>query len=358
MSNKFAEDIRRIAKGTRFKGPLGLYSPRDPIGEKQIALITDPLGLGGGYGDGGLNNETPTSEAPNSETEQNENEGDQNPALDPNDPNSFYKGGAGTGTDSAAGEGSFDVADIINGDKGPQTTIPGTSGGVNEISGMKDCESNTPFNLQLDGNFPVPEGWEDAETPPELPDYTPGKVWFVSDQAVAYYAATPQQLGIAVAPAIGSGQWIYASYTLTQGGGAAIILHTNTITGVTQQAIATAALIDCDDVPSVEACVNPNPGETAWPEDGIFELANKDGNLVTSDFDADAPAPYSSSGKDFCFGEDRTGRALVTADGGTMIYETNAEGAPIGTVRVYGPDGTAQGFGDATEGFISQWLPK
>lgn len=391
MANKFAEDIRRIARGTRFKGQLGEYSPRDPIGETQVALITDPLALGGGYNSsgGGLNNETPTSEAPNSETKQEENEGEENPPLDPNNPNSFYKGGAGDGADSAAGEGSFDVEDIIDGTAGPQTTIPGTSGGVNEITGMTDCESGTPFNLQLDGNFPVPEGWEDAETPPTDDSWYPG-IYFSpynncceAAAAAGSYRVDSFNQAAAVAESAAMGEcWDNSFYTEFLGFTSGWERKNNlgiepppsgtywqrsyqwkTIFDGTGNFAATIYAFSCSgsdltDVCGNQYCSTVGPTDTAWPEDGTFELANKDGNLVTSKFDADAPAPYSSSGKDFCFGDGRTGKILVTADGGTMIYETNAEGAPTGTVRVYGPDGTAQGFGDATESFISQWLPK
>lgn len=363
MANKFAEDIRRIARGTRYRDPLGLYQPREPIGETTVSLVTNPLALGGGYGDGGLNNETPSSDGPNSDTEQNENEGEQNPAQDPNNPNSFYKGGAGDGPDSAAGEGSFDVEDVIDGTAGPQTSIDGTSGGINEFTGMTDCDTGTPFNFHPDGFFPAPEGWEDAETPPSnAPDgFEEGFFWYRIDPP-SEAATDPVSVYRQIIES-GSSTWVSGS----------VISYPSPTTARVQFTIITdqGSEVTSEDIAVKDSCAGyTDPSivsicqtttadftEEFWPTDGTFELANQNGNLVTSDFDADAPAPYSSSAKDFCFGDGRTGKMLVTADGGTMMYETSG-GAPTGTARVYKPDGTMRAAGDATETFTSQYLPK
>ncbi|MCX4186779.1 hypothetical protein [Methylophaga sp. OBS4] len=376
MSTEFADNIRRIARGTRRKGALGEYQERDPVLGGTVTLVTNAYALGGGTGGSG---ETPTSNAPNSETQQQEQGNDQQ-APNPDDPNTFYRGGSGTvgNPDSATQQGNYDIEDIIDKTDGPQAapnpdgSLPdGYDSSIRSMNGATDCSTGQCINFHTDGNFPAPEGWEDADTPPDAegyenfdPDYywsstftsANGSVIVVEEAAVpvlydsfiAALTAMPEIDGFSVfspLTKISDVRWRFQWSAFDEGVGTGVI--TQNLDRSSCSAVG---------VPS-DACIAAVPKASEWPEDGCYDLALIDGQFTTNQYDSEAPAGAGGSKVDFCFGDGRTGSVEVTANGGTMIYET-VGGVPTGRATVYGQDGTYQGAGDATETFMDQHRPK
>lgn len=366
---QFADNIRRIARGNRKKGALGIYTERDPVPGGTVFLVTNPDLLNG--------NAPATSNGSNSPEQQEEADEDKNKETDPNNPNTFNKGGTGTGGDSAQQEGVADVGDAIDGTAGPSmpATGGGTSGtgGLRELTGLKDCETGKEFNLHLDGNFVPPEGWDDPDTPPVLEGYEEGFYWedlltgftgitYLTAPAVRYPTDGIQQsvewLGTGrVASSTETSRNVYLDVRVTPKNGDPPYTEERGVFVVNRQNCGESVIV-LDD--GASACGDSLPPTTdEWPQDGTYDLAIKDGQFQTNEYDADQPDNFEPRGTiDFCYGDNKTARAEVTADGGVVYYQTDANGAPTGTARVLDSGGQLIAAGDATDSFISQYLPQ
>lgn len=363
---EFADNIRRIAKGTRQKGALGRYQEREPVLGGTVTLVTNSYQVGG---------DTPSSGGVNSPTQQDETGNDQS-ATDPNNPDSFYKGG-GSSTDYAQETGKYDMEDIIDGKDGPQTaseedgsTPSDYDSAINSLEGATDCNTGQCINFHTDGNFPAPEGWEDADTPPPIENnFIAGKKWIYSTEEGGEYPTAYQAAQAYIAQiesetyenhAFGGGftELNFASsppsanYTLT---------YTQISNGEYIEGTGTVFALSCaPDAETDPACVTEDPEETSdqnWPQDGCYDLALQDGGFSTHERDSEAPQGAGGSKVDFCFGDGRTGSAEATANGGFMVYETSG-GAPTGTAKVYDADGKFHAAGNATDSFMNQYRPQ
>lgn len=383
MANEYADNIRRIARGDRRRGGLTPQGERDAIESGSVPLLTNAQIAE-------LNNEqqTPSSSAPENEDKDPEDE-EQQDNIDPNDPNSFYRG-AQSSTGSQTDTGTYDISDVIDQTgnvPGSATESDGTqlSGALRELTGLKDCESGTSFNLHLDGQFIPPEGWDDPETPPPIDGWEEGYYWETTSHDFTYSiddddcingsASYPSRMFFSKSPATAyidhianehfdavkcpgflfwSIEYKQDTETLYQ----VDVVGESAIFSITSRTRFYAWRRDCAQYFDATYCPTEPPTEEQWTKDGTYDLAIKDGQLQTSEFDADKPRDEALGTKPFCFGEDRTGEARVTADGGLMVYETGAEGAPIGAATVYDSAGDFRAAGDATETFINQYLPK
>ena len=178
--NKYVEDIKRIAKDDDLKGALLSQADKEFV-EGALNPFVFNLNVGtssdNNTGDGTGGTTTTNGE----ETQDNTNE------TDPNDPNTFNTGGGG-GSGDAPQTGSQDLESVMDGEAGPQakdgseatssgelTSAP--TGSLTGLTGATDCSTTQCVNLHLDGQFPPPDGWDDADTPRVLDGYEDGKYW-------------------------------------------------------------------------------------------------------------------------------------------------------------------------------------
>ena len=368
-SNEYQQNIERLAKGVKIKGPLGPVGTREPIRGKVTPFADDtfapPSTAPAQYVEPPCNPRDADNETDNTEPQE---------PIDPADPNTFVRGTAADGQTTE--QGTADIGDAIDGTAGPQMPITGggTSGlgGIRELTGLKDCDSGKEFNLHLDGNFVPPEGWDDPDSPPVDDEYQPGYVWAEGSDdggGIGTYSYPAQSPG-----------GVFALFNTAEDGAkpfcySADPLNPDPITGLpTRYLLKDSALSSCNRTitfinrilcsesiaPELQAlCDLPAPGAESWPQDDIYDIAVKDGQFQTNQYDGDAPKGFEAGGtKDFCYGDGKTGRAEVTADGGLVYYETDAGGAPVGTARVIDSSGQLVAAGDATDSFISQYLPQ
>lgn len=361
------QDIRLLASKPKLRAQLDARLEPDPITGKVTpfkdgTFATSSSAAAAGGTTSGCNTNS------NDTTQQEDTK-----KTDPTDPNSFYKGGGGTGSDSTTQTGTQDVESVIDGEAGPQSapdSAYSNTGVLSGVTGMTDCNTGKGINFHLDGQFKAPDGWADAETPGDITgDWTADTYWadgcgFLGIAPIEAY--TPQmvydQLNAAIQAdsritefsiysglnKVGDVNYYYSWSAFESGIG----------TGVIEQNIQRS---NCSSsTPSdPTVCVSTIPKQTAWPTDGSYDLALQDGQFITSPYDSEAPLSTldGQSKVSFCFGDGRTGEIAVTSNGGAMVYETSS-GAPTGTVRVYASDGTLQAAGDATTTFMNQYLPK
>lgn len=380
-SNEYQQNIERLAKGVKIKGPLGPVGTREPIRGKVTPFSDDtfapPSTAPAQYVEPACNPRD--GEDGEGETE-NDNTDPQEP-INPADPNTFVRGTAADGQTTE--QGTADIGDAIDGNAGPQMPTTGGGitgqGGIRELTGLKDCDSGKEFNLHLDGNFVPPEGWDDPDTPPQDPEFEQGFYWSTNTQSFSGFGisiSSPGQSFATKSEAVAYkttylqalADAAVASSETIESGRVRVVLDTETAwqanaeyfqflnwifiqgSGATRQS--------CSEAPN-SICNQPPPTAESWPADGKYDLAIKDGQLQTNEYDADAPEGFEAGGtKDFCYGDGKTGRAEVTADGGLVYYQTDANGAPIGTARVIDSGGQFVAAGDATDSFISQYLPQ
>lgn len=379
--NEYAQEIRRIAKGDKVKGPLGNALERDPINGTFVPFTNTPqsqITANGAEGEDPADvNSVPSNNAGSDPTDLSQ-QNDQPVTSD--DPNTFNQGSAAQGSTS----NTYDMEDIVDqtGDVpsspneadnsgSDETASSPTSGIVSHINGATDCSTGQCINFHLDGNFPAPDGWPDADTPADAEGYEtwdPDYYWrtqvvldhgTISVEAATYEVAYNNLVAaIQADPDIESfginfelyqvyeGRWAFSWSAADHGIG----------TGVVNTDILRYDCVSVGD-PSEDGCISEVPKAEAWPEDGCYDLALIDGQFQKNEYDSEAPSDAGGSKVDFCFGDGRTGSMEVTANGGMMVYETSG-GSPTGQATVYGADGTMQAAGNATETFMDQWRTK
>jgi hypothetical protein len=369
--SRYAEDIRKIAKQGSIKGALSPKQDREPILGGTTDFITGVFSQGSTGGDSGTG--SGTTDNPNGSTKQ-EDIKPKNPA----NPQTFYRGGGGTSstTETVPTTGIQDVESVIDGEAGPQSSydynssIAGSGGSLDGITGLTDCSTGQGINIRYDGNFPPPDGWDDADTPPSGDDgtwvantylvtsalfigvativaATVGDSFQQAQAAIIASSATYDYVLYSPVTRVGTNAWTFQWYSSLTAGGT---------TGVVTTYINR---IGCNgEGDPYAACSSSPPLATEWPTDGSYDLSLIEGSFQTNPYDSEAPADAGGSAVNFCFsGGTRQGRLYATAQGGTMLVETSV-GAPTGTAKVYGSDGRLQSAGDATNSFMDQYLPK
>lgn len=359
-------DIERLSKGPRLKGKLGTAREREPIPGKVTPFTDDTFA-------------TPST-APaadnGSELECNVNENDtdkqeNDDITDPNDPNSFYKGGAGSGSDSQDETGMQDVDSTMNDETGNDTIpsdyssdpLPSTKGFTN----LTDAEGNC-FNVRMDGTFPSPEGWENENTPPDpeqidgCPETTGG--YYVAPKYTITEGFYFKNLTEFAAFAVGFNplQPGFTNYYANQAGfewGSCSIISTprrrSNLNGPIDGAFTWP-------VSRVSAEDMPEDYQDCWPsDDGCYTLAYIDGTFQTNDNDCNAPENWEPKSTVYSFeGSVPKYGVTGTANGGYMVYDTNSDGTPNGngTAKVFDSQGRFTAAGNPTSQFMNQYLPK
>lgn len=360
-----AQEIRRIAKGDKLKGPLGGTLERDPIPGTFIPFSNTPLSQ---ITANGAEGEDPV------DINSNESNGDSQTGSDQpmngDDINTLNRGSVTTGQKP----NTHDIGDVIDGaagvpnspneqDNSGSNTQPEspTSGVLSGLTGATDCNTGQCINFHLDGNFPAPDGWPDADSPPVQEGYEAGYYW--KTQAMG------SSVGIGQTPLLA----LYDRTTDIRAGLSQEYFGEDTVKFTCDNAPATCISygggglsgaevyrLSCEgetDPEIVAVCEADPPLEEAWPEDGCYDLALQDGALVTNDYDSEAPSDAGGSKVNVCFGDGRTGSVEITANGGVIVYETSG-GNPTGTAHVYGADGTYQAGMDATDANMDPYRPK
>lgn len=369
--SELASEIRRIARGDKLKGPLSGAKDRDPINGTFVPFTNTPqsqITSNGAEGVDPVDVNSPPSNGAGEDPTDTDNQNDQ--PTDGNDPNTFNKGSATAGQQP----NTYDMEDVID-QTGNAPTAPNepdysnsgeysTGGIIDHLSGATDCATGQGINFHTDGNFPAPDGWEDAESPPTLEYYQEGYSWQTQSMNGAVgRGATPELAVFDRTSNISSS--LVTEYPFGGNEGIARVSCSNVpstciSTGIgsySQVLVYRQSCSGSSDPEHIAICNAEPPTEEAWPEDGSYDLALIDGQLQTNQYDGEAPASAGGSKVDFCFGSGRTGSLEVTANGGFMVYETSG-GAPTGKATVYGSDGTFQAGGDATNAFMDQWRPK
>lgn len=366
-------DIRLLAKEPKLKAKLGAPRNRDPIPGKVTPFTDDTFATAStapaaDSGSGGECNTNPN------DTEQQEN--DQ--VSDPNDPNSFYKGGAGStstgSTDSTTETGVQDIDSVMDGDTsggGSDSYSTDPEPAIKGLTNLTDKDGNC-FTVRMDGTFPVPDGWEDADTPPE----TPGE----ANSACPGSEAPPSGLGYKA-----------TSFTTLQDQDANevpppiyfrsladLISQTAGLFAPTKNSFLVEPYVwgNCT---TVSAGTSPPNGTVSftfqsdqpipedyytncWPSsDGCYTLSAIDGTFQTNQYDCNAPDNWEPKSTIYSYENGVPKYAVTgTATGGHMIYDTNPDGTPnsSGMAKVYGPNGNLVAAGDATSQFMDQYLPK
>jgi hypothetical protein len=368
--SRYAEDLRKIVKSGEIKGALGPKQDREPIEGGITDFITGVFSQGSTGGGSGTGSET------NDNTNDSTKQEDIKP-IDPANPQTFFRGGGGTSstTDTVPTTGVQDVESVIDGEAGPQnsydynSSVPGSGSSLDGITGLTDCSTGQGINIRYDGNFPPPDGWDDADSPPATDGvWSASNYWQVGEGSLnppvlvqmptAESAYADFQSEMNAHPEVTSFQilgiqsksqtaWYFTCTFAKNGNGQGVV----SLTVLIRSCVGTGD-------PSVSGCVATQPSATEWPTDDSYDLSLIDGSFQANPYDSEAPTDAGGSAVDFCFSAGtRQGRLYATAQGGTMLVET-VGGVPNGTAKVYGSDGRFQAAGDATNSFMNQYLPK
>lgn len=383
--SELASEIRRIARGDKLKGPLSGALERDPIGGTFVPFTNTPLSQ---ITANGAEGEEPADVNSTESTGDSQTGSDQ--PTNGDNPNTFNKGSATAGSTS----NTYDIEDVIEGTAGvpssPNETDysqwdspPSTGGIIDHLTGATDCGSGQCINFHLNGNFPAPEGWEDADTPPVDDSWIDGYYYEEVAQSLSQASGNyidlefPQSFSTTLNQNKAEMESRLAQVLAAQDAQKPGLAPHSSANGVelisnayrfntqdrlgTNRVGSTSNRILCSSSPNPTYCLSEAPTEEAWPEDGCYDLALIDGSLQKNQYDSEAPDGAGGSKVDFCYtpagGGSQTATVEVTANGGFMLYKTSG-GAPTGQATVYGDDGTFQARGDATESFMDQWRPK
>lgn len=350
MANRYAEDIRRIAKTDEAKGGLADAEARDTIlGARGVAYFESADSI---VGVSGAPNETLAPASTTGDVV----DGQVNESADQVTSES-------DGTESAADllDGSLEIGDSLK-----------------EIQ-AEDCESGSGMNIRTDGEFIPPAAtttidsagdpveltiaWSDADTPPDKVGWVSGTAWrrgSPTPDAAENYSTAYEAFLSSVAE-------LTAASPLTFTGGFTVILAdiTSSSYGINanldlvgggtagQSFVGTGSACTPG---SSTFCPSSNPTEEAWPEshqDFSFIHTFRDGKFISNIYDSNLETDHIAdlAHIDFCNGDDsRVGRMEPTSNGGFMISERDGVGGvALGQYQVFKNNGTLIDFvGEAT----------
>ena len=349
-------DIQKLAEKDKIKGALKAIQDREPI-------------------DGGFTPFETGSFAPNSNASAGTDGG-----IDPDDPNSFAEpdpsdpnnqnNKGGTNNRDPHKDGPQDADDLLDDTKGPvfpddSKSDPYSGGSLTKITGLQDCDTGQCVTAHLDGKFDAPSGWDDPDTPPPIAGWFLGYNWNNTTHPTIFFLTSIESMNDFVAALLldsfytsvtnirldsqtsTTDKYLY-DYTTTLGGS---FIYT---------ASNTQSKNTCTPSANDASCPIDPPTKTEWPQDGCYDVAMIDGQLQTNQYDSEAPASAKEmrSAAIFCTSKGKKTMIRAAANGGTMLYEVTASGAPTGIVKVYNSDGTLRSAGDASQQNIDSQLPK
>lgn len=384
MTNRYAEDIRKIAGTKDTKGGLSAQEERDALLAKRGIGYIDANGTVQGQSGGSTTTRKPDSPLTPSDKS----------ALDGTNPEEALAGEP----PAEEGENEYDAEDLLNKEEG----TPGISdktdafgeainnkGVINKITGV-DCSTGDEVEIGLVPDFPPPDAfagndtsppsdeWEDANTPPVLKDYEAGFYWLTTAPGPTFYREftptvysayipiyTATNRGPVVSGGGGPGTHLgpnsFGNYVIVTNIVASsptqwdIKMKNSNSNGDELGAEFTAFFVTktaCTGVTSY--CPIEPPRETSWPADGVvsYKKAQTSG-FQTSVYDPDAPpgSEALAGGVNFCGATSGDPmRAETGANGVTLLYKTDGEGGPIladTQAVVISTDNTVQGYVDA-----------
>lgn len=374
LSNRFADAIRRIVEPILPKDNKDetRVDKGDVDGSRGIAYNT-ATGVGGSSG-------TPNST--------------QAPAI----PSAFIKKATDALQEAAlqsalhalgpngSSQGVYDAKNLLNLTTKPFT--PGTLDGITqgaitgidtasngasrvlELTGLKDCATNTPITVRFDGHFNPPDTWDDAESPPIDADYHEGYYWTLFSGVTGLYSNSFSGLvalrsaldgttaygvsgGFVISKPPTSGQNVQfgaAGYSVGNAtgpiGGTVYTYQSGGSVGIGEYGMELCA---SGDPGSGAACSASPPTSQYWPTTGEGKITrNDEGKFVTSQYDSEIPSVFTepSSTLSLCTTDDTPVQMVGLKNGGWAYYETSA-GTPTGTIQLYNKDNTLAGFTDA-----------
>jgi hypothetical protein len=361
MGNRFSEDIRRIAGIEDDQGnPLGEAKEREKI----------PGGRGVGYYSGSGGQVSSDSGFPSGSGT---GSGVGSPGVSANNPqgddstNTTGSGGSGSGGTSSGHEQPFDPFNPLAG-------ITTEENGRNDIS---DYMNNVPYNsldalkiiegvdpstgrdltIFTDGYFPPPEGWDDAETPPNSgidTTFQPGFYW-KSVWAFATDTQSPQLSANEIASGLG-GELI----SLTPFDGPPATSYTAVIKkpNGTEQGFGINRFTCTGGDPSGPgdycSLIPPTTTDEFWPVLDEIIMTFNNGVAAVSDFINPADSNGFTQNNNSAINiESKTNpgeyyTVQPNGTGGTLVYETATPGGePIGVFKTFNASGQFDGYGDA-----------
>jgi len=199
-----------------------------------------------------------------------------------------------------------------------------------EGQSFSDCSDNSQVNIHFDGDYPVPDGWADASSPPIDSTWESGYWSLITSVSQSY---------IDVAPSQGSGtpRVISAAYTYLNSLPLTLNAFTTTypLNDVNYQIDVGyeygtfdrfyAQKIGCDSSSVYEPAdicgLTEAPLLTGWPSDGRQALALIDNQFSTHALDGDAPTQGSITSLSF-LSDSGTGSLTALTDS-TWKWQTN-----------------------------------
>lgn len=373
MANRDADNIRRIVGADEINRGLEAAEQKEPIpGLRGVAYLaaTEGPGARGSVAKGtttaadstaGFAEGSGDGTSMNQQSQQAQMAGTIAKAFDPANPDSWVRG---------EDNGVYDVGGLIDGTAGPGLIDPDTgymSDVLTGLDGLRDCSDTTDIKLFSSANFPAPDGWDDAETPPtgDDPTWQSGYYWksvwaFSTPQATPRQAAAEIEAGVAnrtfkeFSPAYGPSETsITAVFYIGAG-------PSTQGFGMTRYSCPSIGSFPGDP----EACVGTAPtdtelggesaAETTWPTDSTMYIKYSGSGFQTSKYEGDLGIgwePDTTYGAiDFSFeGGTRFGRAEPNASGGLLIYETGScGGAATGVITETHASGALAGYHPTT----------
>jgi len=252
--------------------------------------------------------------------------------------------------DATEGDGILSVDDLRLGDQ------------MKGLTGLYDCATGDPVDVRFDGQFTAPDGWEDANTPPEVEGYEAGYFWVGVDFAYSTKSAAVEDGKAAVGDVsypnywvsgwsqTGSVEydppWLFGSYYCSE------ISHYSRQYKHASYPETPAGSLDfeiwkcvCTGSHASANYCTVSPVATAWPDDKPMQLSYDadTAKWKTNQYDSNVTPEYSqpTSTISLCDGDGNPVIITPTADGGKGLYIP-----ALGYAVFSDENGKITGFGD------------
>lgn len=366
-----ADETRRQAREGKEQGVPSNREPLPKI-EAETGYYKDTFVAGGSDGNTSGSDDEDVETTETQENEENETDSGATASggvtFNGDDPSTFAQEGGGDYTSANDLEDSTSApesGDCIGCDVQKLDDI--TEG---------DCAtgSGDDFNIHYDGEYPIPNGWEGAETPPADPGHTLGTYYFGLSTGAPDVSngGAADAWAMAVAQAAqdadgwpGIGPILYVPFY--DAGAAGFVNRVIYGTSYGQQEVngkwGQASCTGSPQESNETVCPTEQITLTSWPDDGVYDLIFDGVAFKGSDLDPNLPDKYKGDGTSFveyCTSNSKDGSTRTGVDGGYQITTRteDEEGQPItGLLRYYNSDGRLVAAGDATQTFREQWQP-
>lgn len=364
MTNRYADDIKRIVGIDPNQSALGDATARDSIGRGR--------GIGTGFGSSarsvsGTAGQTQLGSSTSGDTDSGAQSSGTRPLSPDNISDNSYNTTDGIVDVEGIIDGTLDQSKTQSAIIGPDGLIYDHTGALNGFTAV-DCNTGTDVEVRFRNDFPPPdatyddngnqitEEWTLPDVAPTLLGFSSGTQWGTGIGPTGPYFTTAMGVANNLNQTVsGGGNTITASFWKSgsdayNGGTWRIEYYPTGFPGspTVLETLVSSQGCTADDADST--CPITAPTEQYWPSDDKVSLKYEGGSFQGSEFDEDRPLENANpAGQiDFCFGSggSRTGTIEPTHSGGFIIYETSA-GTPTGTARIYDTSGQLVGAVDA-----------